>query len=136
MMTSTSIYLGDLRIKSTHNASGVEILSDAPVDNCGKGESFSATDMVATAFANCMLIIIGIGARDRNIDIEGTLAKVEKVMASDPRRIYEIKVDVYFPAKHYTDEEKAFLSDNQRSFPVGESLHPDIIKTINYHWTV
>ncbi|MDC1106536.1 OsmC family protein [Prolixibacteraceae bacterium] len=135
MTTSTSIYLGDLRIKSTHNASGVEILSDAPVDNCGKGEAFSPTDIVATAFANCMLTIIGIGARERKIDVEGVVAKVEKVMASEPRRIYEIKVDVFFPAKNYSEEEKAFLSDNDRSFPVGESLHPDVIRTINYHWT-
>ncbi|QZE14081.1 OsmC family protein [Halosquirtibacter laminarini] len=135
MTTANSIYLGDLRIKSTHLASEVEILSDAPVDNCGKGEAFSPTDMVATAFANCMLTIIGIGARDRGIDIVGTRAEVTKVMISDPRRIFEIKVDVYFPNKEYSEEDKLFLADNTRSFPVGESLNPSIIKTINYYWS-
>ena len=134
MTTAISLYLGDLRIKSTHEASGVEILSDAPVDNCGKGEAFSPTDMVATAFANCMLTILGIQARERGLDIVGTYAKVEKIMTSDPRRILEIKVDVYFPNKEYSSEEKAFLTQKDRSFPVGESIHPSIIKTINYHW--
>ena len=89
-MTSRVIYLGDLRTECEHLQSGNKIITDAPVDNQGKGEAFSPTDTVATALASCMLTVMGIKARDNNDQIEGTTAAGTKVIASDPRRISEI----------------------------------------------
>ena len=96
-MTSRVTYLGDLRTECEHLQSGNKIITDAPVDNQGKGETFSPTDTVATALASCMLTVMGIKARDMKVDIEGTTAAVTKVMAADPRRISEIEVVLAFP---------------------------------------
>ncbi|WP_395053248.1 OsmC family protein, partial [Flavobacterium sp.] len=86
-MTSKIIYLGHLRTSSVHVQSGTEILSDAPVDNHGKGEAFSPTDLVANALGSCILTIMGIKAQDLNVDISGTTAEVTKIMQTEPRRI-------------------------------------------------
>ena len=93
-MTSTVEYLGDLRTTAIHLASKKNILSDAPVDNQGKGEAFSPTDLVATALGSCLLTIMGIKARDMEVEIKGTIAKISKVMGSTPRRISEINITV------------------------------------------
>ena len=82
-MTSKVTYLGDLRTKNQHLKSGDVFNTDAPVDNNGKGEAFSPTDTVATGLANCMLTVMGIKARNMDVDITGTTAEVTKVMASD-----------------------------------------------------
>ena len=95
-MTSSVIYLGDLRTEATHLASNNKFITDAPLDNQGKGEAFSPTDTVATALASCLLTLMGIKARDLGIDLEGTSARVTKVMGTDPRRITEIQVVVSF----------------------------------------
>ena len=86
-MTSKVIYQGGLRTQATHLRSGNTIITDAPVDNKGKGEAFSPTDLVATALASCMLTIMGIKADDMNVNIEGTTAEVEKIMGAEPRKI-------------------------------------------------
>ena len=97
-MTSTVAYLGNLRTTATHLASEKIIITDAPVDNQGKGEAFSPTDLVATALASCLITIMGIKARDLEVDIEGTKAEVKKIMGTNPRRIVEIKtVQIRFP---------------------------------------
>ena len=80
--TAVSIYTGQLRTETTHLKSGSVLISDAPVDNRGKGQSFSPTDMVAAALASCILTIMGIKAMDKNISIEGAKAEVKKVMSS------------------------------------------------------
>ena len=86
-MTSTVIYEGELRTVAQHNASGTRIETDAPVDNQGKGERFSPSDLVATALGSCMLTIMGMKARDLDIDLKGTKIEIQKTMKPDPRRI-------------------------------------------------
>lgn len=91
-MTSKVTYLGDLRTSSIHLQSGTEIISDAPLDNNGKGEAFSPTDTVANALASCMMTIMGIKARDMNVDLKGSVAEVTKIMNAEPRRIGAIEI--------------------------------------------
>ncbi len=90
-MTSKVTYLGELRSQCEHLQSSNTFITDAPVDNQGKGEAFSPTDTVATALASCMFTIIGIKARDLGINVTGATAEVTKTMAADPRRISGIK---------------------------------------------
>lgn len=92
MSTSKVTYLGDLRTSSVHLQSGNIIISDAPLDNNGKGEAFSPTDTVANSLASCMFTVMGIKARDLDVDFSGSTAEVTKIMANDPRRISEIHV--------------------------------------------
>jgi putative redox protein len=134
-MTSKVTYTGDLRTEATHLRSGSVIETDAPVDNHGKGERFSPTDLVATALATCMLTTIGIGSQTHNINIDGAVCQVEKIMASDPRRIAEIKVIMDFPrGQQYTDKEKKIIENTARTCPVYISLHPDCRKTLIINW--
>lgn len=130
-MTSTITYLGDLRTESTHIQSGEKIITDAPIDNKGKGEAFSPTDLLATSLGNCMLTILGIAARERNINIEGTTCAITKIMAANPRRVSEIHAEISFPCS-CTDKEKAILEHAAKTCPVFYSLHPDILKLITF----
>ena len=84
MSTSTILYKNNLRTEATHTASGQVILTDAPIDNNGKGEAFSPTDLVATALASCMITIIAIAAEKNNIDVSKTSANVKKIMGANP----------------------------------------------------
>jgi putative redox protein len=135
-MTSTVIYEGGLRTRATHLRSGTEIETDAPIDNQGKGERFSPSDLVATALASCMATIMGIAARNREISIDGTKLDVEKIMTGQPRRIGEVRVDVWFPehAAAFDDKLKAVLEHAALTCPVYLSLHPEIRKTVTFHW--
>lgn len=134
-MTSQIIYQGNLRTAATHLQSGTVIETDAPVDNQGKGERFSPSDLVATALGNCMLTIMGIKARDMNVNLEGTNVEITKVMVSEPRRIGEIKVNFSFPASLQVDEkQRTILERAAMTCPVIESLHPDIKKDVNFNW--
>ena len=124
-MTSSVVYQGNLRTQCLHLASGNTIITDAPVDNQGKGEAFSPTDTVATALASCMLTIMGIKARDMELSIEGTKAAVTKTMGTAPRRIVGIAVRIHFP--HSFDEKtQKILERAGNTCPVHYSLHPDI----------
>ncbi|MBK0384174.1 OsmC family protein [Pedobacter sp. SD-b] len=135
MATSKVIYNGGLRTTSTHLQSGKEIITDAPIDNQGKGEAFSPTDLLATSLANCMLTIMGIAANTHQINIHNTTAEVTKVMAADPRRVSEIHVNFKFPkAADYSDKQKKILENAALNCPVHYSLHPDIDKKINFGW--
>lgn len=127
-------YQGDLHCKATHGPSGVELATDAPKDNQGRGESFSPTDLVATALGSCMLTIIGIAARTQNIDISGATASVEKEMtAAPPRRIECLTVRIRIPhAPSATDREK--LERAAHTCPVHRSLHPDVQIPIEFTW--
>lgn len=132
-MTSKVTYLGDLRTSSIHIQSGAEILSDAPKDNHGKGEAFSPTDTVANALASCMFSIMGIKARDMEINLEGSVAEVTKTMAAEPRRIAGIKV--VFHMKSNADEKAQKLLERVALHcPVHHSLHPDIVQEIIFNW--
>ena len=135
-MTSTVLYNGDLRTIAQHNQSGSAIETDAPLDNNGKGERFSPTDLVATALASCMLTIIGIAARSHGFSIEGTQCAVTKIMLSDPRRIGEIKISMTFPTEGvYDAKTQAIIERAALTCPVLESLHPDLKKTIEFLWS-
>ena len=132
-MTSKVNYLGDLRTSAIHIASDKNIITDAPIDNQGKGEAFSPTDTVATALASCLLTIMGIKARHLNIDITKTSAEVTKVMASNPRRISEIEITVNF-TKSYDRRIKKILEKAALTCPVSNSLHPDLKQNILFNW--
>ena len=132
-MTSTVTYLGDLRTECTHNASKNRMITDAPLDNQGKGEAFSPTDQVATALASCMLTIMGIKARDLGIDLKGTRAEVTKTMGNAPRRIIKIAIALYF-SNIQDHKTQTILQKAAESCPVHYSLHPDIEKEVTYHW--
>ena len=133
MPTSNVTYLGELRTSSTHIQSGSEIISDAPTDNNGKGEAFSPTDTVANGLASCMFTVMGIKARDLDIDFSDSTAEVTKIMASEPRRISEIHV--VFSMNLVADEKiKMILERTAMTCPVFYSLHPDIKKLISFNW--
>ena len=134
MATIETIYLGELRTENEHLQSGNKVITDAPVDNRGKGEYFSPTDLIATAFGSCIMTIMGIKARDNDIDIECTEVEVTKIMASDPRRVAEVIVAFNFPNKNYTEEEKQIVESVAGTSPVPLSLHPDLIQTIKFNW--
>lgn len=132
--TANTLYLGELRTQATHQRSGQVIITDAPPDNKGKGEAFSPTDLLATALASCMITIMGISAREHGFNIDGTTAKIWKIMASDPRRVGEVKIELNFPKKNYTDKEKKFIEKAAYTCPVYLSLHPDLKKTITLNF--
>lgn len=132
-MTSKVTYLGDLRTSSIHIQSGSEILSDAPVDNNGKGEAFSPTDSVANALATCMMTIMGIKARDLNIDFKGSTAAVTKIMNAEPRRIGAI--EIVFEMQGVSEEkDKTILERAAMTCPVFLSLNTEIKKDISFIW--
>lgn len=132
-MTSKVTYLGDLRTSSIHILSGNEIMSDAPLDNNGKGQAFSPTDTVANGLASCMFTVMGIKARDLGVDFLGSTAEVTKIMGTDPRRIIIIEIDFKFSV-HPDDKTKTILERTAMTCPVWYSLHPDIEKKIKFHW--
>jgi uncharacterized OsmC-like protein len=131
-ITSRVIYTGGLRTSAEHLKSGMKIITDAPTDNHGKGEAFSPTDLMATSLATCMLTVMGIACQSRNINIDGTVAEVTKIMAANPRRVAEIQVKLTFPAMNYSDEEKKLLEHTARTCPVAHSLHPNLIQNITF----
>ena len=125
MTTSTSKYSGELRTHSVHTQSGETYITDAPTDNEGKGEAFSPTDIVATSLANCMMTIMGIVSKRKGLIIEGTEAKIDKFMGTDPRRITEIKIDFYFPV-NFSEDERKLLEKSALNCPVAKSLSSDL----------
>ena len=132
-MTSKITYLGDLRTSSIHLQSGSEIISDAPIDNNGKGEAFSPTDTVANALGSCMFTVMGIKALDLNIDLSNSTAEITKIMAADPRRISEIHVVFNFSVAPDA-KNKTILERIAMTCPVYYSLHPEIKKVIAFNW--
>lgn len=132
-MTSKVIYVGDLRTECEHLQSGNQMITDAPLDNQGKGEAFSPTDTVATALASCMLTIMGIKARDLSLDLTNSYAEVIKTMAPNPRRISKIAINFFLPST-LGEKEKAILENAAKTCPVIYSLHPDLEKEINFFY--
>jgi len=127
-------YQGDLHCKATHGPSGAELSTDAPKDNQGRGESFSPTDLVATALGTCLLTIMAIAARTLDVDFSGATATVEKEMTAEPpRRIQKLAVRIHVPhAPSPVDREK--LERAARACPVHKSLHPDVQIPIEFAW--
>jgi len=130
MATIQTEYLGELRTKALHLQSGNVLITDAPLDNQGKGEAFSPTDTLATSLGSCMLTIIGIAARAHGFSIDGTKLDITKIMANDPRRVSEIVVEFTFPDNNYTEKEKSLIYAAAKGCPVARSLHPDLKQTI------
>ena len=134
MATSKVIYLSELRTEAHHLYSGVKITTDAPLDNQGKAEFFSPTDLAATSLASCMLTIIGIAARTHGFSIDNTEATVTKIMYSNPRRIGEIHIEFDFPDNAYTEKQKKIIEIAGRTCPVALSLHPDLKQNVSFNF--
>ena len=128
-------YQGQLRCNAKHTPSATTLITDAPVDNCGKGESFSPTDLIATGLGTCVLTIMGIIAARNDIDISGTTVQVEKEMVADPvRRIGKLPVEVHVPHDLPAEDRKR-LENGARTCPVHKSLHPDIDAPITFRYS-
>lgn len=132
-MTSKVTYLGDLRTSSIHIQSGSEILSDAPIDNNGKGEAFSPTDLVANALGSCLMTIMAIKSRDLNVDLKNSTVEVTKIMQAEPRKIAKV-ILVCNMAISVNEKTKIILERTAMNCPVLLSLNPDIDKEITFNW--
>ena len=133
-MTSTVTYLGELRTEATHLLSGTKIITDAPPDNHGRAEAFSPTDLCATSLASCLITIMGISARNHGLDITGTHATINKIMAADPRRIARIEINITMPQNNFGIVEKKLLEAAARACPVAFSLEKGIEQVIAFEW--
>ena len=110
MTKMRTTYLGSLRTEIEHIQSGNKVITDAPLDNHGKGEYFSPTDLFASSLGSCMLTIMGLAAQTHGFNIDGTRVEIEKTMGTNPRRVVRIDVDIYFPEGYeYYDREKLFI---------------------------
>ena len=129
-------YTGQLRCEATHGPSGETLSTDAPTDNGGKGESFSPTDLVATALGTCVMTILGLVAERHQVDLQGTQIQVTKEMMTEPvRRIGTLRTVVTIPAKAVADQEvRTRLETAARKCPVHQSLHPDIHAPIDFDY--
>jgi len=134
MKTIETIYIGGLRTKALHVRSGNILITDAPVDNQGKGEYFSPTDLVATALGSCILTTVGIVAGRENFNIDDTTLDITKIMADNPRRIGEIIIEMNFPRNDYTDLQKKLIETTAIGCPVARSLHPDVKQTMIFNY--
>lgn len=135
MPTIQTIYQGNLRTQATHVASGNILITDAPVDNNGKGEAFSPTDLVCTALGSCMMTIMGIVAERDNIDLRDTSFQVTKIMSASPRKISRIELVFNMKASvSLTEEQQEKLKRAALTCPVALSLHPDIEQVAEFRF--
>ncbi len=134
MNTSELVYQGELRTLATHVYSGTQMYTDAPLDNHGKAQSFSPTDLVAVAFATCVITTIGILMKDDNLKLEESTLAVRKIMTSNPRRIAALELDVEVKDESLTGDQKKRLEDIAHNCPVAKSLHPDIEQRISFKY--
>ena len=127
-MTSSVVYTGDLRTTCTHLRSHSSFETDAPIDNNGKGERFSPTDLMATSLATCMITVMGIKARTMGFDLNNVKIDVLKIMKADPRRVGGIELIFHIPdaLKDIDEKTKAILRNTGETCPVMKSIHPDI----------
>lgn len=127
-------YTGSLRCEAVHGPSGSKILTDAPVDNHGRGEAFSPTDLATTSLGACMATVMGIVAEKHGVALDGMTVSLDKIMTSaPPRRIAKIVASVRIPlaADH---PRRAELEAAALGCPVFLSLHPDIEKDVTFEW--
>lgn len=135
MVDITGVYLGQKRVEMIHGPSGAKIITDAPVDNFGKGESFSPTDLVASALGTCMLTVMGIFAETRSLDMNGSHFIVKKIMQTNPRKISELPIVLHLP-KSFDIETREKIFHIGNTCPVKASLNPDIKISIEYLFDV
>ena len=129
IMTSKVVYNSELRTTCTHLKSGSSFETDAPVDNNGRGDRFSPTDLMATSLGTCMITIMGIKSRNTmGFDLEGLTVDVLKIMKADPRRVGGIELTFHIPEKlrRLDDKSKTILINAGMNCPVMKSIHPDI----------
>lgn len=134
MVEFKSEYLGDLRCSAIHGPSGVEIFTDAPTDNHGKGAYFSPTDLTATSLGTCMMTTMAIVAGRKGVELRGMKAAIRKIMTSEPpRKIARIEVDltIPLPADH---ADRELLEQTAHGCPVARSLHPDVVQAVTFLW--
>jgi len=132
MATINSEYSGNLRTKSVHVLSDSHLTTDAPLDNNGKGEAFSPTDLVCAALCTCMLTIMGIVARKEDLDLQGLTATTTKIMSESPRKISEIHVDFVWENPIGTAQQRQKLKSAALSCPVALSISPSIYQRIKF----
>jgi uncharacterized OsmC-like protein len=134
MGSMTGEYLGELRTRDKHLKSGNTVITDAPVDNMGKGEAFSPTDLVCAALSSCMMTIMGQVADREKVDLKGMTTEITKVMASNPRRISEIHVNFSHASLEASDKQKKMLENAARTCPVALSLAESIKQEVTFNW--
>lgn len=134
MKTSKIIYSGNLRTEAVHLQSGSSIITDAPIDNNGKGEAFSPTDLLATSLGCCMLTVMGIVAQRHSINMDGTQIEIKKIMESNPRRVSEIIVEFSFPKNNYSEKDKQLLEHTAYTCPVAKSLNSELKQTVIFNY--
>jgi len=127
-----AVYDGGLRCTATHGPSGETLVTDAPIDNKGKGESFSPTDLLATSMLNCMMTIIAIAADSRGLDVSGMSGSVEKIMAGGPRRVARLEVEITMPAA-LSSEDREFLIKRGMACPVHKSVSDHMELDVNFN---
>ena len=132
MATAKVKYLGELRTIAVHLRSNSELISDAPIDNNGKGQAFSPTDTVATALASCMMTIMGIRANEHGWNIAGTSASVTKIMRAKPRAISEILIDMQLAGVKNDESAQRLLTHAALNCPVAKSLSENIKQVVNF----
>ena len=127
-------YQGDLHCEAVHGPSGTALSTDAPKDNMGKGESFSPTDLLATALGSCILTVMAIAGKSMEIELKGTKLSVQKAMVSKPiRRVEKLTVQIHIPLQ-LNEEQKQKLMHAAMTCPVHKSLHPDIQTPVEFTW--
>lgn len=127
-------YTGSLRTEAVHLKSQQKIITDAPLDNNGKGEAFSPSDLMSASLGSCMLTIMGMVCERNDINIEGTGLRITKIMAAAPRRVAEIILEFDMPDVNYSVKEKKLLEEAARTCPVSKSLHPDLKQTVIFNY--
>ncbi len=134
-MTSTVKYNGELRTTCTHLQSASFFETDAPIDNNGKGERFSPTDLMATSLATCMITVMGIKARSMGFDLNDVKVEVQKIMKENPRRVGGINLFFHFPEnlQNIDEKTKSILKHTGNTCPVQQSLHPEIGVNVDWH---
>ena len=131
-MTSKVVYLGDLRTECTHIQSGTKIITDAPLDNQGKGEAFSPTDLLATSLASCMMTIIGIYCKNHGINFDSCTAEIEKIMGVNPRKVEKIVVHMDFTGNNWDSStlEKVIIAG--KTCPVAKTIEDSVQIEFNF----
>lgn len=132
MAISKVEYLGGLRTNCIHLKSGSSIITDAPVDNNGKGQAFSPTDLVATSYASCMITIIGIHCENNNTNFEHCTALVNKIMGSGPRRIERLEIELDFSGNDWSAEVQKKIKNIGEACPVAKTVSSDVRVVLKY----
>jgi putative redox protein len=135
LKTASVIYQGQLRTEAVHERSGSRLITDAPLDNQGKGEAFSPTDLMGVALLTCMLTTMGIAAQGRGWELGQVEGDVLKVMASAPRRVHELIVAIRFRNSPLDAAQRQTMEEIALNCPVAKSLHPDITQQVQFHYS-